>query len=167
MAHYVLDTGFFILSRDYYPDVFPTFWERMNDVVKEGVISSVHEVKKELERYGGEQKHLVKWIKDNSNIFTKPDEKEQNNMKNIFEDEYAQGLISKNKMLEGGPFADPLVIAKAMSSPMVTVVTRELPALKNKRGKAQGAPKIPDICNNLNINCITPEQFMQEQNWKF
>lgn len=166
--HYVLDTGFFIASRDYYPDIFTSFWSKMDEATKLDIISSVDEVKKELEQYGGEQQHLMNWVNSHSNIFTKPDEKEQRHIRKIFEDGHAQGLIGKVKMLRGGPFADPFVIAKAMLVPQkMTVVTRELPAKKDKNNNMQGAPKMPDVCNTLGVACITPEDFMQKEGWKF
>ena len=166
--HYILDTGFFVISRYYYPKTFEPFWKKMDEAVKLGSISSVREVKKELERYGGEQIHLLKWIGSHTQIFTKPNSIEQSNIRKIFENHKFQNLITKDKMLEGGAFADPFVIAKAMVLPKsATVVTIEKPAKRDKKGKMQGAPKIPDICSYFKINCINPQEFMQQQNWRF
>lgn len=163
---YVLDTGFFVLTRGYYPDTFPTFWEEMDKAARSRLISSVIEVKKEIEKFGGEQTHLSGWIKSNANIFTKPEMEEQDCVRDIFDTDNFQNLIGKQKILEGGPFADPFVIAKANIIEGI-VVTNERPAKKDKNGRMQGAPKIPDVCEHFDVECILPEEFMRRVSWKF
>ena len=164
---YILDTGIFKVMREYYPSTFPNFWAKMDTLVESGLISSVREVKKEIERYGGEQKHLVDWIKRYKEIFTNPTPEEQENIRKIFKNNIFQGLVNKQKILEGGPFADPFVIAKAMTIIGGIVVTTENPAKRDKKGQIQGSRKIPDICEYFQVPCITPKKFMEQQNWKF
>lgn len=165
--HYVLDTGFFIVTRDYYPDTFPTFWEKMNDAVRLGLISSVSEVRKELERYGGEQAHLINWVASHANIFTKPNEVEQNHVRAIFGTNDFQNLLNKQAILEGRAIADPFVIAKSMMIGNSVVVTKENPAKRNTKGNIQGSPKIPDVCAHFNMKCILPSEFMRREKWQF
>lgn len=164
--HYILDTGFFIIIRDYYPNAFPAFWEKMDQAVGSNLISSVKEVKKELEQYGGKQEHLLKWIKDHEKIFTNPTSEELNKVRQIFEVPEFQNLIDKKKRLGGGPCADPFVIAKAMKENAV-LISREKPAARNKKGELQGSVKIPDVCKNFNIVCLSPEKFMEKEGWIF
>ncbi len=166
MKKYVLDSRLFIISRDYYPDTFPSFWEKMDMMVGNKTISSVQEVYEELERYGGKQEHLLIWIKNNKEIFTQPTLEEQQKVREIFEIKEFQQLISKKNQLIDRPSADPFVIAKA-SVIRGVVVTGELPTKRGDKGKMQGKPKIPDVCTHFSIPCITPQQFMEEQNWKF
>ncbi len=166
MKKYVLDSRLFIISRDYYPEIFPSFWEKMDEMIVSKTISSVQEVYEELERYGGEQKHLLTWIKNNKKIFTQPTIKEQQKVRNIFAIQGFQQLISKKNQMLDRPSADPFIIAKA-SVIRGVVVTGELPIKKNKIGKMQGKPKIPDVCAHFGIPCITPQRFMEEQNWQF
>ena len=164
--HYILDTGFFVVSREYYHAIFPTFWEFMDNAVKEGLISSVEEVKAELNRYGGEQKYLIEWLKQHKHIFTDPTEDEQDELKKIFAIKRFQLLVGLKKRLKGEAVADPFVIAKAMSV-QGAVVTSEKPTKKDKTRKAQGPLKIPDVCKHFNIPCLSPREFMEEQKWKF
>ena len=164
--HYILDTSFFVVSRSYYPETFNTFWEKMNNAVSSNLISSVGEVKAELNRYGGEQKYLIEWLKQHNRIFTNPTEKEQNNIREIFGIEEFRSLVGNKEILKGNPVADPFVIAKAMSV-QGAVVTSEKPAEKDKTRKAQGPLKIPDVCKHFNIPCLSPREFMEEQKWKF
>ncbi len=167
MKHYVLDTGFFSISRDYYPEAFPTLWEKMNESVDKDLISSVIEVKRELDRYGGEQEHLLGWAKDNKHIFTQPTTEEQMNIRRIFEIPDFTKVINDKEILRGNPQADPFVIAKVMACEDGVVVTGEKHAKTNKNGKRDGAPKIPDICDYFKVECLSPRGFMKEVGWKF
>ncbi len=165
--HYVLDTGFFRISRDYYPTVFLSFWGKLDKLVSLEAISSVSEVEKEIKNYGGEQEHLLQWTKRNRHIFTAPSEEQQNNVRKIFRVSNFTNLISKRSMLEGKPSADPFLIAKAMTKKSGILVSDEKPAKQDSRGNIQGSYKIPDVCNYCGVRCITPQQFMEEQEWSF
>jgi len=66
--------------------------------------------------------------------------------------------IGKQKMLAGGPFADPFIIAKAYIE-RGTVVTLE-------KYSPNGA-KIPNICSHFKISCINLQDFLKENNWSF
>ena len=166
--HYVLDAGFFTQSRLYYPNTFPSFWEKLDELVVSRDISSVSEVKKEIKNYGGEQEHMLEWIEQNKDIFTKPSEEEQEEVRRIFyEVPIFRNLINKKNILKGDPTADPFVIAKAMIIEGGRVVTSEKPEKKDKKGNIQGPPKIPGVCSHFEIPCITPQQFMEEQKWTF
>ncbi len=173
MNTYVLDTGFFIISRDYYPETFPSFWKKLNEAVSQEIISSVEQVRAELEQYKGEQEHLANWISNNRNIFTNPTPEEQNVVRGIFQNREFQTLISKKQTMKGNPVADPFVIAKAIANQSI-VVTREKPAPTRKAGnkkkrkeEIQGAYKIPDICKHYNVECVLPQKFMEQQRWNF
>lgn len=74
--YYVMDTGFFYNVQHYYPETFPSFWEKMDEAIFKNEISSVKEVRNELERY---IKHpdLLKWTKNNRHIFTISSSEEQ------------------------------------------------------------------------------------------
>ena len=165
--HYVLDTSFFVVTRDYYPESFGGFWVNMDDAASSDLISSVSEVKKELENYQGEQEDLVEWVANHVNIFTKPSLEEQNHIRDIFQIQMFQNLMSKQTMLEGKPFADPFVIAKAMTIEGGIVVTREKPAMRDKKNNIQGSHKIPDVCQHFGVECISPREFMRREHWSF
>ena len=160
MTKYVFDTGFLIIIREYYPETFPSFWRKLDSMVKEERVSSVDEVVEEIKRYRGEQGHLLEWVKANRDIFTKPDFNEQTKVKEIFSIERFQHLVTKKKQMQGRAVADPFVIARAWVI-NGTVVTREPPA------KDPAHPNMPDVCQHFNIPCLTPQLFMKEEDWKF
>ena len=154
--NYILDTGFFVILREYYPGTFPTFWEKMDQAVKDGYILSVNEVREEILRYRGAQKHLLKWLNDNKSIFADPSEEEQDNLREILSVRKFQTLIDKKSILRGRAVADPFLIAKAMSTPESVLVTREKPAKKDKNGKIQGSLRIPDVCRHFRVEWASP-----------
>ena len=67
---YVLDTGFFAVIREYYPDVFPSFWRKMDAVAASGEISSVEQVLDELGLYKGQRGYLDQWVGVHREMFT-------------------------------------------------------------------------------------------------
>lgn len=164
--HYVLDAGFFVVTRNYYPDTFPTFWQRMEQAVDSEIISSVREVRKELENYGGEQAYLLEWMKTYKHIFTQPTPEEQNSLREMFLRSDYRGLVDEKKILKGGDVADPFVIAKARVL-KASVVTNEGPAKRDKNGNMQGSLKIPDVCQQFDVPCLSPKEFMSQEGWKF
>ena len=60
---YVFDSGSFIDLNNYPPDVFSTFWDNLNQMLKEGEIISSIEVFRELEDYNDE--FVAEWTKKN------------------------------------------------------------------------------------------------------
>ena len=51
MSIYIFDTSSFsVILKNYYEDIFPTFWEKFDELIIEGKIISVKEVKRELEK---------------------------------------------------------------------------------------------------------------------
>ena len=167
MSHYILDTGFFIVIREYYPNTFPAFWEKMEEAVNSNLISSVTEVRREIERYKGYQPHILEWCSTNKRIFTDPTEEEQNNLREIFKIKDFQALVDKKATLKGGPLADPFLIAKAMAKPESIVVTREQHAKKDKKGNQQGPLQIPDVCQHFGVEVVSPREFLEREKWQF
>ena len=165
MKKYVLDTTFFA-HRKYYSSIFTSFWEAMDEAAQNGSIHSVDEVKKELEAYEGEQENLFEWVRANKHIFTEPqDEIEQKYLAEILKlKKFRQ--YGERQTKAGHHWADPHVIAKAMRIDG-TVVTEESFAKQDKKGKARGLMKIPDVCKKFDVPCISDEQFMKDQGWQF
>lgn len=154
---YVFDTNFFVRARDLYPSVFPSFWRSLNGLINQGRVSSVLEVRRELENFGGPQTELLNWINDNGGIFTDPTIQEQNHVRKILSAQNGRfkQLVNKNKRF----CADPYVIAKAYLE-RSSVVTTELLGVQNQI-------KIPNVCEYYGIPYMSPKVFMEEQRWEF
>ena len=107
---YVFDSGPFInIFNHYYPEQFPSFWERFDEYIDNGTIVSVRAVRKELEDRGDRLSDFVK----QHNIFTMPTNEETNFIATIFQNRHFEYLISEKARLIGKEVADPYVIAKA------------------------------------------------------
>jgi len=153
---YVFDTSaFVVLFKTFYRGNFPTLWEKFDLLIAEGKILSTREVKREI---NDQDDSLSEWAKDNSYIFTTPSAGEAGVVANIYSRPHFQANIEQKKILKGGLNADPFVIAKASVSGGA-VVTLE----KFKRNAA----KIPNICKDLEIDCMNLEDFMNSEGWKF
>lgn len=155
---YVLDTNCFIVTGHYYPDQFPSFWQRFNKDVKSNKIISVREVYRELDN-AATKTHLIKWMNTHKGIFSTPKAVETDFISEIFLVQHFQNLINEKIRLGGGLCADPFVIAKAKSI-NGCVVTEE-------DDQKQNAPNIPNICRRFNIDFTNLEGLMKREKWRF
>ena len=155
---YVFDTGVFIdIFRHYYRDQFPSFWEQFDRAVGDGKIVSTREVFKELEQVADD---ALAWAKQHrAEVFPEPRAEEMEFVARIFSEQpdFRQ-LVRKKKRLEGGPCADPFVIAMAKIESRAVVTT--------EKHRPESA-RIPNICDAHEIVCVNLEKFMREEGWKF
>jgi len=154
---YVFDSDSLInLFRHYYPERFPTLWEKFDALASEGKFISVREVFNEI---GSSEDSLAIWAKEQKNIlFLESTVKELQFVGEIFEVRHFQGMIRKQERLKGKPVADPFIIARAKIL-NACVVTQE----KN----TENAAKIPNVCDHFGIPCINLEGFMKKESWTF
>ena len=72
--------------------------------------------------------------------------------------QHFQQNIERQKLLKGGKNTDAFVVARA-SVLEGTVATLE--QLKPH------AARIPNICDHFDVPCMTLEEFMEAENWRF
>jgi len=147
-------TGIF---RHYYRAAFPSFWIRFDEMVESGDILSVREAHNEIKNYSRKDE-LQAWAKSNPKFFHDPTPEELEFITEIYRVPHFLNGIGKQKLLAGGPFADPFIIAKAYIE-RGTVVTLE-------KNLPNGA-KIPNICSHFKIPCMNLQNFLKENNWSF
>ena len=154
---YLFDTNSFRVLSHYFPDIFPTVWEKINLLVNNGNLVSVREVYNELER--GSESFIIDWAKENrKKIFLTPSAKEMAFVSQIFAVPHFQNLVTNKQILKGTPVADPFIIAAAKVK-KGCVVTEEV--------FKPNAAKIPNVCQYFNIDCTNVQGFMQREGWKF
>ena len=154
---YVFDTNSFSVLGNYYPDQFPTFWERFNRAVTDGKIVSVREVRRELDAYT-RYPYLSDWVEEHEDIFLPPGPSEMQFVGEISAVPHFQALVSAKSRLAGRLSADPFVIARAKVIDGC-VVTEE--------HQKPNAARIPNVCQHFGIDCTNLQGFMQREGWTF
>ena len=148
---YSADTSSFIEAwvRVYAPDVFPSVWAGIDQLISDGKLIATDEVLTEL---GKKQDELFKWAKTKSGLFVPLDHQLQQAGAAIL----AQfpSLVDLNT---GRGAADPFVIALAQVRGFI-VVTAE----RSKPTK----PKIPDACGALGVPCIGLLELFRAEGWQ-
>ncbi len=156
---YVFDSNSLMnLFWHYYPERFPTLWEKFDALVSGGKLISVREVYNEI---GSSEDSLGAWAKKHKNVlFLESTVEELQFVAEIFQVQnfHFQAMVRKQERLQGKPVADPFVIARARILDAF-VVTQE----KN----TEKAAKIPNVCDHFKIPCINLEGFMEKENWTF
>lgn len=154
---YVFDTApLWTLFQNFYPRRFPTLWQHFNELIESGQIVSTREVGREIDNCPVER--LRDWAGSNGEVFTIPTAAEGAFVGQIYAVPHFQQNIERQKLLKGGVLADPFVVAKA-SVFGGTVVTME----QYKDNSA----KIPNICRNFGVSCMSLEDFMEAEEWTF
>ncbi len=151
---YVFDSGPFIDLNNYPPDIFSSFWDHLNQMLKEGEIISSIEVFREIENYNDE--FVAEWTKKNKKYFLKPSLEEQELSKEILVK--FPYLIKEDAILTGKPLADPFVIAQAKIHNCTLVHQEKL---------KPNAHKIPNVCEYYKVSEISLFEFFRKEKWKF
>ena len=150
---YCFDTSVFINAwqRHYPPDVFPTIWNNIGKLIANCHILAPEEVRVELGRKDDE---VLQWALKRSYMFIPIDGPIQLAVTNILR-RYPR-LIDIRKGRSG---ADPFVVALAQIRDL-TVVTYE-----DKSGNMK-KPKIPDVCEALNIKQLKFVDLARREHWQ-
>lgn len=138
-----------------YPiDVFPSVRQKLGDIAREKIVVSPREVLRELEKRDDE---LYKWVKENIS-FHNLDYEQQEIVRNIMA--RFPNLVDINKPT---PEADPFVIALAKSYNLIVIAQENRVKISGPESK----PKIPNVCDELNVEWIRLLDLFREQGWVF
>jgi hypothetical protein len=132
--------------------LFPSLWERIDSLIQEGNIISSEEVLRELER---KEDSLHGWAKERKAMFQPLSDQVQEAVNRV--------LAQFRAMVDdrsGKSFADPFVVATAMTTDTV-LVTGEKPTGSARR------PKIPDVCEHFGIPWMSMVELIEEEGWSF
>ncbi len=160
---YLLDSNIYInfYDRYYRLEIFPTFWTKLIDILNSKVIIPDIVIS---ENYQDEW--FKKWLKTH---YTKAIVEHKN-----FVNEWAYVLqriqdspfyndlaLDENKGWTNVKIADPWLIAIALKE-KVTIVTNEVKNVNLNTKNPSKSVKIPDICQQLGVRCITMNEFFKE-----
>jgi hypothetical protein len=154
---YVFDTNSLRVFGNYYPEIFGGFWAQLNELVDEGRVGSVREVKKELD-FQASHAHLLTWAQQNEAMFSAPTDDEMTAVSAILAVPHFEQLIPERARLRGSPVADPFIVARAQVCG-ARVVTEEV--LK------PNSAKIPNVCGHFGVPCMNVQEFLRQENWTF
>lgn len=143
---YCIDSDSLIELKRYPKDVFPSIWDKVEQMSKGGELISHLEVYKEI-TIGSDE--LVVWCKRHKKVFKDVDEcqlKELKNVKTHYGENYWTTEINKT-----GPWADPWIIALGICEE-ATVITEE----SNKPNK------IPFVADLLKVKSLNLLNFFRE-----
>lgn len=154
---YVFDNGpLSMLHRNFFRSVFPTLWDNFDQLIAGGEIISVREAMREIE--DGPLPDLTTWARANLDFFALPTQEEASFITQIYGVAHFHANIEQQKLLKGGHMADPFVIAKAAVQGRTVVTTEQF---------KPNAAKIPNICRHFGVPCMTLQEFMEAQGWRF
>jgi len=150
---FCLDTSGFIepWHRNYPIDVFPSFWQRLDEWKAADRVFAPMEVYSEIEKVDD---GLKAWIDERMEFFREPNEAVQDSVIKI--------LATFPRLVDtrrGRSKGDPWVIAHAQTEGAI-VITEETAA--NGR-----SPKIPDVCKALGIPCMPVMHLIREMKFTF
>jgi len=152
---YVLDTNIFRKLLEHFPKkgkYFEAVWEKIDAEIENGTIVSVDECYNEIAKHYSEDSASFKWIKERKTLFLNPTNEESLIIKDLFQNSKMQESIHTKNIMENRPSADPYLVAKAKAL-NATVVTQE-------EYKPHSA-RVPNICENLDVKCISYDDFME------
>jgi hypothetical protein len=155
---YVFDTNSLSnVLNNYYRDSFPSFWEKFDEMIHNRNAISVREARFELKgKFDDSEIELLK--RSNADFFEDPTVEELAFFAQIYSVAHFQQNLDKKKLLQGGYFADPFIIAKAKLKKAV-VVTEE--------SRPKNGARIPNICDHFVIEYDNLQGFLVRENWRF
>lgn len=137
----------------YAPEVFPQFWNKMDEGVSSGLIFSSKMV---LEEVSKQDDDVFAWAKARDDMFHKLDQLTLNTAAEITRN--FPKLINTSQEKD---MADPFLIALAKVKDAV-LVTQETP-LRNSPKRM----KIPDVCEAMSVQCINILGMVKALGWRF
>ena len=154
---FIFDTNSLRVLGNYYPEQFPSFWERFEASVEKKDVLSVREVYNEIVNQIKDEWYL-EWLKTRKEMFLTPGAEEGQFVAEIFKVPHFQQLVGEEQRLKGQYVADPWVVACAKVCNGI-VVTEE--AVK------EHAAKIPNVCSHFKIEFTDVRGFLDRNGWKF
>ncbi len=148
---YCLDTSSLINLKPYRKDVFPTIWNKLENMIKTRELISHEEVYKEI-TVGKDI--IYNWCKDNIKMFKDLDEcqiQKFQEIKRQYDSTYWQNELNRT-----GRWADPWIIALSICEEAIIVADE-----KNV------ANRIPFIANILKVKCLKLLDFFKEIEIKY
>ena len=150
---YVIDSNILIDMKHFYPQIFPSLWNKMNELIADNEMISVKEAFNELT---SRNDFISRWAEENEQIFAVPNADEFSTVTEIMT---KHKELVRNESISGGrAVADPFLIAKAKAMNSILISNETF---------TPNAHKIPNVCKEYNITVMNLEEFMTNEGWNF
>ena len=161
--YYVIDTSSLIELKRFPEDVFPTLWRNIESLIDQGFMVSHTEVLKELSR---QDDALKRWALKRKDFFKELDAYQIPIVKEIL-----RKYPSLAKSDAETPSADPFVIALAVEylrdpQKMLDCSVQKRIVVSEERLRGSRV-RIPLVCEEYNIRCITLLEMCRSEGWSF
>lgn len=157
---YCIDASSLIkLKQDFPRQVFPTLWERVEEMARAGRLIAPDEVLQEIKN----DDVLGPWAKQKLEMFRKLDQEQLDAASDV-----TCRFPSLAKPGRFGPAADPFVVALAqlenqkLSDSLFAAGSRCV-VVSEERGPG----KIPGVCSHYKLSCVTLVDLFQREGWRF
>lgn len=158
---YILDDNTITqVWRSYHQNIFPSFWERFNRLVRERSAVSVDAVRDELLASRRVSEAVAYLERLNPSFFTEPTIHEQHLVQVMISDPWLSSAANR-WLSKSTDDADPYLIAKGLASPVNMIVVTE---------ESQDLTKTASIfyvCHYYGVDCINHQQMMGRLGWVF
>ncbi|EAC7024830.1 DUF4411 family protein [Listeria monocytogenes] len=167
MTKYLLDTNIYIsfYDRYYKYNFFPSFWSKFETIINECII-----IPKIVVNEQTQNEWFKDWLRNNYTESIYDHKKYFSEWSNILSSiaenpVYNDGALTSDNGWAHEKIADPWIIAIAKIEGL-TLVTEERKHPHLNPAKPSGSVKIPDICKDFNVRCITMNEFFEEIKFK-
>lgn len=141
-------------------NVIPGLWERILELIDEGIIISHVEVLSELKKEGGKGEELYDWAHANEWVFKDYSWEAEGGVIKAMTSKYAAFVSAKI----GATYADPWLVAQAKCRNL-KIISEE----KMSHSPDVKRHKLPNVCADpmFNVICINLRGFIRDRNWTF
>lgn len=148
----------------FHPQLLPTLWEYLDQLVSSGRAISVEAVSEELQALGRVAGAVAYLENLNQRFFASPTQDEQNLVEEMTADNALTSASNRwlSKTAKGATDADPYLVAKGLASSVPAVVVTEESQDLTKRDR------IFYVCHYYGLDCVNHRQMMVDRlGWRF
>ncbi len=159
--HYIIDScSLMELNRHNPLDVFPSVWEKIEDLINKDLLVAPKEVLNEINE--GDDK-LANWAKKQNKLFKDPTNKQIDIVREILNK--FPSLVKENRKYDADPWVIALAVELATSTQKTLISIKRIVVTEEKlRGNKV---KIPFVCQKCEIESIDIIDMFRKESWKF
>ena len=158
---YIMDSSSLIDLNKHSPiDVFPSVWKNLKSLISQGRLVAPLEVLNEITQMDDQ---LYKWVKEQTNLFREPTEKQIEIVKDILKT--YPSMVKEDREYD----ADSWVIALAIemkSNPQQTLLQKEIIIVTEEKIRGERV-RISYVCQKYQVDSIDIIEMFRIEGWKF